>query len=259
MQLAASGVPYDVWLADDVFADPSLLASRRVVLVAGFDELTPARASFVRRLLADGRTVVLLAGAGAVGGAERLGFKPVFRKAPVDHEVESLTGRGEDFRSVFYADWLRWSLGVNVGSVVERWRQPCFSFDPMPGFSPLARYVKDGAIAAMEGKIGGGRLVVLGESDGLTPAFFNRLTREAGGYVPVTGGLQVDMNGDFVSVHALETKLFNFRLPFPCEVVNLKTGRKVSVLSDVLTLDMVAGETRWYALRALPRAKGDKQ
>ena len=250
-QLAAAGVPYEVWLAADFMKDPALAASYRIVLLEGFYDMTEARAAFVRRLLAGGQTVVLFAGTGAAGGAERLGLKPIYRKPPVSHEVESLTGEDAEFRSAFYTDELRWSLGITGGPILALWRPACFSFGEMPGFKPLARYVKDGAVAAVEGQVGGGRLVALGEADGFTPTLFNRLAREANGYVPVTGGglLQVDMNGDFISIHALRTGRYDFRLPFPCKVVNIKTGREVLAPGNSIPLNLVAGETRWYSLQ----------
>ena len=250
-QLAAAGVPYEVWLAADFMKDPALAAAYRIVLLEGFYDMTEARAALVRRLLADGRTVVLFAGTGAARGADRLGLKPIYRKPPVSHEVESLTGDGAEFRSAFYTDELRWSLGITGGPILALWRPACFAFGEMPGFKPLARYVKDGAVAAVENQVDSGRLVALGEADGLTPALFNRLAREASGYVPVTGGglLQVDMNGDFISVHALKTGRCDFRLPFPCKVVNIKTGREVLAPGNSFPLDLVAGETRWYSLQ----------
>jgi hypothetical protein len=201
--------------------------------------------------LAGGQTVVLFAGTGAAGGAERLGLKPIYRKPPVSHEVESLTGEDAEFRSAFYTDELRWSLGITGGPILALWRPACFSFEEMPGFKPLARYVKDGAVAAVEGQVGGGRLVALGEAGGVTPALFNRLAREAGSYVPVAGGglLQVDMNGDFISIHALKTGRYDFSLPFPCKVVNIKTGREVLAPGNSIPLNLVAGETRWYSLQ----------
>jgi hypothetical protein len=57
------------------------------------------------------------------------------------------------------------------------------------------------------------------------------------------------MNGDFVSLHALYNGHFDFRLPFPCKVVNLKTGKPVTTLDGILPLDLMAGETRWYSLK----------
>ena len=60
-------------------------------------------------------------------------------------------------------------------------------------------------------------------------------------------GLQVDMNGNFVSLHALRNGRYSFRLPRKCKVVNMKTGKTVKN-GTLLELDMTAGETRWYRL-----------
>ena len=76
--------------------------------------------------------------------------------------------------------------------------------------------------------------------------------RRAGVYAPADRyGLQVDMNGGFISLHCLMPGHYDFTLPFPAKVVNLKTGLPASTTEDgkILPLDVVAGETRWYSLR----------
>ena len=76
--------------------------------------------------------------------------------------------------------------------------------------------------------------------------------RRAGVYTPADRyGLQVDMNGGFLSLHCLIPGHYDFTLPFPAKVVNLKTGLPVSTTDGgrILPLDMVSGETRWYSLR----------
>ena len=75
----------------------------------------------------------------------------------------------------------------------------------------------------------------------------NVLVREAGGYVPARTGLQVDMNGDFISIHCLMTGRYDFALPFAADVENLKTGKRISAAKSI-PLDMTGGETRWYRL-----------
>jgi hypothetical protein len=63
-------------------------------------------------------------------------------------------------------------------------------------------------------------------------------------------GVQVDMNGNFISLHCIVPGDYVFRLPFPAKVVNLKTGREARTErgGTMLPLNLVAGETRWYAL-----------
>ena len=67
----------------------------------------------------------------------------------------------------------------------------------------------------------------------IMPAEFNALARAAGAYVPVEPNtLEVDMNGDFISVHALRNGTFDFKLPFPCRVYNVKSGQEEQVHGD---------------------------
>jgi hypothetical protein len=83
----------------------------------------------------------------------------------------------------------------------------------------------------------------------IMPAGFNADARAAGAYVPVEpNALEVDMNGDFISVHALSTGVFDFKLPYRCKVVNLKTALPAEVQGDKLKLRLVAGETCWFRL-----------
>jgi hypothetical protein len=86
---------------------------------------------------------------------------------------------------------------------------------------------------------------------GLSPKRFNSLVKNAGGYVCAPTGLQVDMNGNFISIHCLETGKYDFSLPFAAEVRNLKNGERISSARS-LTLDLAGGETRWYSIRRLP-------
>ncbi len=89
--------------------------------------------------------------------------------------------------------------------------------------------------------------VQIAEPRGLTPKMLNALVREAGGYVPSRTGIQVDMNGDFISIHCLMTGHYDFALPFVADVENLKTGKRISAVKSI-PLDMTGGETRWYRL-----------
>ena len=81
-----------------------------------------------------------------------------------------------------------------------------------------------------------------------SPVEFAQMVRDAGGYVPSSPGLQVDMNGNFISVHALKGGRFDFRLPRKCGVVNMKSGRREKTDGSTLKLDLVAGETCWFRM-----------
>lgn len=77
----------------------------------------------------------------------------------------------------------------------------------------------------------------------------NAFARAAGAFVASEPGLQVDMSGDFLSVHAVRTDRWRVKLPYPCRVVNLRSGMDELVSGDVLELDLTAGETAWFELK----------
>lgn len=62
-----------------------------------------------------------------------------------------------------------------------------------------------------------------------TPRDYRAIVEKAGGYIPARHGLQVDMNGDFASVHCLVPGHCDFKLP---------NGK-------VVPMDLRTGETRW--------------
>ena len=81
----------------------------------------------------------------------------------------------------------------------------------------------------------------------MKPAEFNARARAAGAYVPVEpNALEVDMNGDFLSVHALRNGTFDFKLPFHCKVRNVKSGKFEEVSGDTFKISVEAGQTCWF-------------
>ena len=88
----------------------------------------------------------------------------------------------------------------------------------------------------------------ISEPGGLSPARFNSFVKSCGGYVPADIGLQVDMNGNFLSVHCLRTGSYRFNLPFKADAKNLKTGKTLRS-ADAIALDMTGGETVWFSIR----------
>ena len=109
---------------------------------------------------------------------------------------------------------------------------------------------KDAKRKALLERLGkkGVKCVFLSRENPVSPLDFHRIVKEAGGYVPADYGLEVDMNGSFVSVHALRTGRFDFRLPRKCTVTNMKTGKIEAKDALILPLDLVAGETCWFSL-----------
>ena len=59
------------------------------------------------------------------------------------------------------------------------------------------------------------------------------------------------MNGDFVSMHAIRNAKGRFRLPRPCRVVNLRSGKVETVEDGAVPVELSAGETCWFELEDL--------
>lgn len=92
----------------------------------------------------------------------------------------------------------------------------------------------------------------------ITPVEFNAKARAAGAYVPVEPNvLQVDMNGDFVSVHALRNGTFGFKLPFPCTVRNMKSGLEEKVIDGGFAISVEVGQTCWFRLETKRFGQGE--
>ena len=233
--MAGSGVPFDTWLMEDVLADHSALAQRKVAVFAGTFALDDARRRLIDELLANGTTVVFLSATGyADGSIGGYGFSPILRKAGSSHEIVAQQGECQtEFLSFHDAQYRRWVLGVNHGELQQFYRPWSIGFKDAARVRVFARYVDDKMPAIVQRDVGGGRIVAIGDCAGLTPAFFSRLVREAGGYVPARRGLQVDMNGGFASLHCLESGHYDFKTP---------DGRTIP-------LDLRAGESRWLNLK----------
>jgi hypothetical protein len=81
----------------------------------------------------------------------------------------------------------------------------------------------------------------------IMPDEFNAKARALGAYVPVgPNKVEVNMNGDFLCVHALTNGTFDFKLPFPCKVRNVKSGELERVSGDAFKLSVEAGQTCWF-------------
>jgi hypothetical protein len=61
-------------------------------------------------------------------------------------------------------------------------------------------------------------------------------------------GLVVNMNGDFVSLHALRGGRYDFKLPFECRVKNVKSGLYENTSGRMMRLNVTPGETCWFLL-----------
>ena len=238
-----SGVPHERYLAEDVLRHPELLDGKKLVVLAFFRDVDARRAALLKRLAAQRSTIVFLSETGVRGGALETGFEPVFQvrgNASFGHKIVPEPGIKDTVMSLMdvymMREWVRQIRTGNRCSVKET-----------PGVQVLARYEDDGLPAIAMRDDADCRRVYVCEPGGLTPGLMNRLAREAGAYAAVSrGGLQINMNGDFVSVHCLRPGAYDFVLPFDCKVLNLKTRAFERTEGRILKMNLTAGETCWF-------------
>ena len=247
--LAASGVPNDKWLMQDWLEDPSLAQRYRMIVFFGLYDIDDRRAAMLNALRSNGRTLVFMAGTGAARGIERIGFSLGEKPFPAQHETAAEPGVGWNMNSLFHSCKITELLGVKKGWPWQ-YKSPARPFiKPSPDLKCMARFTEDGTIAVAERSDAAAKLVYVASYGGLTPDYFHHLAKESGAYVPTDGyGLEIDMNGDFMSVHCLRSGKYEAKLPFSADVVNLKTGKPVASAARSIKMELQACETRWYQL-----------
>jgi hypothetical protein len=193
--------------------------------------------------------LVFVAGAGGARGGERLGFRLGEKPFPAKHETVAEPTVKWNMNSLMHARKIG-MIGVSTGWPWQFNSPSRLYLEPASGQKPMARFTEDGTIAVAERSDAAAKLVYVAAYGGLTPDYFHHLAKESGAYVPTAGhGLEIDMNGDFISVHCLVSGRYDFTLPRKCEVVNMKSGKKEPVSGTVLPLDLEAGETAWFQLQ----------
>lgn len=94
-------------------------------------------------------------------------------------------------------------------------------------------------------------------AEGIEAEKFNAFARESGAFVAADPGTEVDMSGDFLSLHALTPGRRRIRLPFPARVVNVRSGLDESTDHDGFNVEMSAGETCWFRLFRIAPVAGE--
>ena len=238
----SSGVPYDTFLAEDVLENPSVLEGKKMVVLAFSRRIDERRARLQERLAGQGVTQIYLSGTAIKGGAGFTKFCPKIVAGKHRHRVVPENGFAVNVSSQRYTEDMRNYGKEHAGEGLCTIAEDC-------GVTVLARYAESGLPALAERVDSGCRRVYVGESGGLTPELMNFFAEKSAAYRAFERtGIQLSMNGDFVSVHCLRPGCHEFLLPFECQVKNLKNGKNEPVVNGRVQLNMTAGETCRFRL-----------
>lgn len=246
--LSRSGVPFDVYLAQDVLENPSLVESYRMIAFALMRKYDDDRIALIRHLARNGRTLLHMPRCGELGGLYEATGLMLSAREKGDHVVESEPCFLVEVNGLQYHDMIRKCEPMAFPPAhMADWPRNSVKVDEC--IRVLARY-SDGAPAVAERVEKDCRQVAFTEEGGISGAAFNRLATEAGAYVALPPDVaQVEMNGDFVSVHALRNGSYDFRLPFPCTMENLRSGCLEPISDGVMPLCVEVGDTCQFLIK----------
>ena len=244
---STGGAPYLRYLAADVLRQPELLDGCRMVVFGLMRDVDAPRKALLGRLAKRGTTLVFLTDTAKAGGADATGFDIVRIPGRHEHLMAPEPGVDHAFMSEVQTTIDR-DYNVPGQPEIRGWGERC-TVREADGVRILARYVSDGRPAFALRDDADCRRVFVCEPAGLTPELYNRLAKDAGAYVAFDRpGVQLYMNGDFVSLHCLRGGRYDFRLPFACRMTNLKSGREERSADGKVPLVLTAGETCRFRL-----------
>ena len=246
--LASSGVPFDIWMLEDLLASPEIARKYKMLVFGGMNNVDNARRKLLDSLKNNHRTLVFLSGSGRLGkGESATGFAAKYERRPESHETVPEKNEKNNMLSPLFSDTV---LLQNIGKNAPKNMRPGrFMVLPGPGLTVHARYRDNGNIAIASRNFRDFRSVYVGNSGGLTPEFFNHLARTGGVYSVADSGIQVNMNGNFMAVHGIIPGKYRIKLPFSCDVINLKDGSVTGKNIKFFDLNVSSGTSWWFLLK----------
>lgn len=113
--------------------------------------------------------------------------------------------------------------------------------------STSTRYVETGQIAAARKEFKTWTSNYIGAAQSLSDDLLNAIARDAGAYVAGPAGHQINLNGEFASLHALRTGDYTLTLPpGRRRVMDADTGRQLWKDGRSFTFPVQAQPTYWF-------------
>jgi hypothetical protein len=245
LELAASGVPHERHYLSDILRRPDLQKFKVYVFHQNAFLSDAERAGIIEKLRNRNRTLVWVYNSGYIGEAGKsveamsalAGITLATDEAGVRRQMQirmpdvpPFCGGAEMFFRV---------LGRTTG-VQHFWVNDRTA-------TPLARYAETGQVAMARKNHPGWTSVFVGAPKGLSGHALHRIAREAGAYVAGPPGCQVNLSGEFASVHALRTGTYTLILPpGRSRILDADTGRVLAQNIRAYTFPAEAQGTYWF-------------
>jgi len=239
VELNSSGVPYHIYLQEDVAN--AKLPEYKLYLFLNAYHLEPKEWSAIQKLRRGNKTLAFVHAPG-VASKDLLGVTDnaqavakVTGIAVQDQGKQALQLQVIPGNGVYDAAVIN-AAGVNL---------PAFAVNAA-GTKPIARYANGQTAVAIK-DFGNWKSVFFG-GVGMNKFFLNTLARQAGAWVAAPAGNAVYASQHFLTIHAMYPGQKQVRLLEPAKVIDMAGGKVLAEKTASLTLDMKRGETRWFRL-----------
>lgn len=239
--MALSGVPYDLYVTDDL-THPDL-AEYKVYVFLNCYRLTDQQVRFIESdLKRDGRTLVWMYAPGYIadGGlaleqtSRLVGMKLGFSQEWTSLEVEAVEGTHPLAHNLLPLE------GVSTNAAK-------FWVDD-PETVALGRYVSGGEVAIAAREFEDWRSVYVAAPGGLGPGLLNNIARWSGAYFATDPGDAVYMNSRLLCVHGVTGGKRTFHLPRRAIVTDAMTGEVMAYNRSLFQAEVPLQQTRWFRL-----------
>jgi hypothetical protein len=248
MEYTSSGVPFEKHYLSQILSRPDLQDFKVYIFSQNTYISGKERAMIKEKLARDGKTLIWVYNSGLISeaGISEAGmtdltgmsikrYPGVTRRTlnllpghPLTEGCKPFAGAGMMYLSIFGFQ------GIEN-----------FYIDD-PRAIPLARYAETEDTAMAVKYHPTWTSVYIGAAGGLSGSVLNRIARNAGAFVAAESGQQLNMSGDFASVHGLAEGDYKLSAPQgKSKVIDADTGRVLSA-NGSYTWEVVPGRTYWF-------------
>ena len=258
MMLESSGVPFEKHYLQDVLDNPQL-QNFKVYIFQQTSFITQSqRQEIKQKLLNKNRTIVWMNDAGYISEngksvsemSDLIGMKiqteekyTRLNAIVTDHDsaltqnVAPFQGAGEMLMAIF---------NTNGGSHSATARYQPFWIDDSSA-TVFGKYHETGQAAMAIKKFPNWISIYLAAPQALGPQLLNNIAKQAGAFVAGDADEELDMNGNFASLHGLKSGEYHLHLPTgKTRVVDALTGKVLSDKKESYTFPVEAQKTYWF-------------
>lgn len=113
----------------------------------------------------------------------------------------------------------------------------------------IGKYHDDGRTAVAVKRFPSWISIYSAQVGGIDAELLRNIAKEAGAYTLTRPGLIIDMNGNFISIHAFAGGKYKLKLPRRADVYDVMSQKNIATNTDELELDIVAQSSKWLLLK----------